>query len=141
MSTRKKIRLLCEEKDREALRPILEALSAKGFRISEGSGAPARDDVVLAVLSESFYADREKTDSLLSLVGSGAENVLPLQLDALPVPDMLKNALYARNIISAAGRDPALIAARIAAALPEKTSGMPRLLVLEGLCFLPWSAF
>ncbi len=136
MSTPKKVRLLCEEKDREALRPVLEALAAKGLRVSEGGGAPARDDVVLAVLSESFYADSEKTDRLLSLVGSGAENVLPLQLDAMAVPDTLKNALYARNIISAAGRDPALIAERIAAALPEKKSGLPRLLVLGGIVLL-----
>ena len=96
------IRLLCSDADREALQELLGQLRARGLQVSQD--APGKNDVVLAALSGSFYEDREKTDALLSLIGAGAENVLPLQLDAAPIPDTVKNALYARNIIPAAGR-------------------------------------
>ena len=115
--------------------PVLDALRAKGLRVSE-TGAAAKDDIVLAALSENFCADAEKTEALLDLLAAGAENVLPLQLDAAPIPDAVKNALYARNIIPAAGRDPAQIADRIAAALPKKKSKLPLILTAAALVLL-----
>ena len=125
--SKRKIRLLCSDADREALQELMAQLRARGLQVSEE--APGKNDVVLAALSESFYADREKTDALLGLIGAGAENVLPVQLDAAPIPDAVKNALYARNIIPAAGRDAAHTAERIAAALPDRPSILPRLLI------------
>ena len=125
--SKKMIHLLCADADREAMRELLGELRARGLPVSEG--APGKDDVVLAALSEAFYADSGKTEVLLDLVAAGAENVLPLQLDASPIPDTVKNALYARNIIPAAGRDAAHTAERIAAAIPDRPSVLPKLLI------------
>ena len=126
----KKIKILFDPADRERLQPILDALRGSGVKVSELSGAPARDEIVLAALSGHFYANEAASEKLLSLIGAGAENVLPLQLDELPIPETLKSALYSRNIIPAAGREPAQIAERITAAMPQKKSGLPRLLVI-----------
>ena len=100
--SKKVIHLLCSEADRAALQPVLDALKARGLRVSDQ--APGKNDLVLAVLSEGFYAEGGKTGALLDLIAAGAENVLPLQLDGAPIPDTIKNALYARNIIPASGR-------------------------------------
>ena len=100
----KKIKLLCSAADREALAPVIAQLKEKGLHVSElGSGADGKD-VVLAVLSEGFFADGSLKERLLGLIGAGAENVLPLHLDDAAIPSEIKNALYARNIIPAAGR-------------------------------------
>ena len=128
MSRKKEIRLLCAEADREALKPIVEQLNAKGFTVSDAKDAK-KDDIVLTALSVAFYADAEKTESLFGLIGKGAENVLPLQLDGTQIPDTVKNALYARNIIPAAGRDAAQIAERIAGAVPSAPSVLPKILI------------
>ncbi|MBQ7736278.1 MAG: hypothetical protein IJT62_00415 [Oscillospiraceae bacterium] len=130
---KREIRILNTPQDAAALEPVLEQLRAKGFRTAEAGESTRRSDVVLAVLSENFYADGEAVNRLLGLLGDGAENVLPLQLDAAPVPDELKNALYARNIIPAAGRESALIAERIAAALPKKNNRLPLILTAGAL--------
>ena len=125
--SKKVIHLLCSDGDRAALQPVLDALQAKGLRVS--GEVPEKNDLVLAVLSEAFYADNDKTDALLDLLAAGAENVLPLQLDGVPIPDAIKNALYARNIIPAAGRDAAHTAERIAAAIPHMPPVLPKLLI------------
>ena len=127
-----KIRLLSAEQDREALAPVLEQLRARGVRVSE-TETGGRDEVTLAVLSEAFYADRTLTDALLSRLSAGAENVLPLKLDAAPVPPQLKKALYARNIIPAEERSPEQLAERIRSAIPEKKSRLPLLLTAGAL--------
>ncbi len=121
------IRVLCAGADSERLRPVLDALSKKGLRVSDARNC-GKNDIILAALSESLYADPDRTDALLGLIGAGAENVLPLQLDGVPVPDTLKNALYARNIIPAAGREPEQIAERIVSALPRGKSRLPLIL-------------
>ena len=56
MST-KTIRSLCVEADREALRPIVEALAARGIKILDLTGKPSKSELVLAALSAAFYAD------------------------------------------------------------------------------------
>ena len=78
MNKSKHIRLLRCGADEEALKPIEEQLVRRGFRVDEG--AAGKDDVVLAVLSEAFYKDKDLTDRLLGLIGAGADKVLPLQL-------------------------------------------------------------
>ena len=136
MSKYKDIRVLASEGDREALKPLLDALSAKGLRVLDSDGAPKKDETVLAALSAHFYADEKAQQQLLDLIGAGAENVLPLQLDDSPMPDKLKNAIYARNIIPAAGRDVALIAERIVAALPKKKNPLPLVLSAAALVLI-----
>ena len=44
----KTVKVLFTEKDREALQPVLEALRAKGLRVSEAAGELRKDDTVLA---------------------------------------------------------------------------------------------
>ena len=122
------IRILAAENDREALRPILEALKQQGIPVKEGGTGPT-----LAVLSQSFFADSALTGTLLARLGAGAEQVLPLHLDGSELPEAVKNALYASNILSAADRDPALLAQRIAAALPERKRRTPLLLTIGAL--------
>ena len=132
--SKKVIHLLCSDADRPALQPVLDALQAKGLRVS--GEVPEKNDLVLAVLSEAFYADNDKTDALLDLLAAGAENVLPLQLDGVPSPDAIKNALYARNIIPAAGRDAAHTAERIVDALPKRKSKLPLILTASALVLI-----
>ena len=139
MNKSKHIRLLRCGADEEALKPIEEQLVRSGFRVDEG--AAGKDDVVLAVLSEAFYKDKDLTDRLLGLIGAGADKVLPLQLDDAPIPEQLKNALYARNIIPAAGRDASLIAERIISALPRKKSRLPLVLAAAGLALIALVGF
>ena len=129
---KKALHILCADRDRQALEPVLDTLRARGLRISEDPNA-GKGGLVLAVLSESMYADPEKTRALLELVGAGAETVLPLQLDAAPIPEALKKALYTRNIISAAGRDPEQLAERIATAIPSPPPVLPKILIAAAL--------
>ena len=124
---KKKIRLLAAPADREKLAPILEALGQKGASVTE-TGTPGKDDTVLAVLTESFYADETLCRRLLELLAAGAERVLPLQLDGGEMPDTLKNALYSRNILSAAGREAGHTAQRILDALPKRKTKLPLIL-------------
>ncbi|MBR0355532.1 MAG: leucine-rich repeat domain-containing protein [Oscillospiraceae bacterium] len=131
---KKQIRLLCAEADRAALQPVLDALESKGLRVSEK--APGKNDLVLAALSEAFCADAEKSEALLDLLAAGAEQILPLQLDGAPIPDAIRNALYARNIILAARRDAAHTAQRILDAVPREKSRLPLILGAAGILLL-----
>ncbi|MBR4472884.1 MAG: hypothetical protein IKS55_04525 [Oscillospiraceae bacterium] len=123
------LRVLCTEADRVSLQPILGALKEKGLRVSDAEGSLKKGELLLAVLSEQFFADEQKQKTLLEALGAGAENVLPLKLDESEVPDALMNALYARNIITATGRSPDLIAERVLSAIPEKKNNLPKLLI------------
>ena len=135
------IGLLISPDDREELQALLAQLNRRGLRVSERNDAAGKDDIVLAVLSEAFYKDKDLTDRLLGLIGAGADKVLPLQLDDAPIPERLKNALYARNIIPAAGRDASLIAERIVSALPRKKSRLPLVLAAAGLVLVALVGF
>ena len=132
----RQIKILFTEADKEALQPVLEALRAKGLRVSEAAGELRKDDTVLAALSGAFYADEKAAEKLLNLIGAGAENVLPLQMDSAPMPDTLKNAIYSRNIIPGAERSAEQIAEHVLAALPQKKSSMPKVLLLAGVALL-----
>ena len=61
--SKKVIHLLCSDADRAALQPVLDALKARGLRVSDQ--APGKNDLVLAVLSEGFYAESGKTGALV----------------------------------------------------------------------------
>lgn len=135
MNKRNTLNILCSAADRKLLGRLEEQLSLRGIRL-DNKKADGKNGVVLAVLSENFYSDDALTDTLLSLIGTGAENVLPLQLDGAPIPDRIKNALYARNIIPAAGREPSLIAERIVSSLPREKSRLPFLLSAAGIVLL-----
>lgn len=136
----KKIRLLYAEGDRETLAPILDQLKTKGVKFSEKAG-----QTVLAVLSSNLYADPEKTKALLDQLSAKGQNILPLQLDKTPIPDMIMNALFASNIIPTADREPEQIAQRIIDALPAPKNHLPKffiagalvLVALIGLFLLP----
>lgn len=123
------LRVLSAEADRDALRPILDALKEKGLRVSAAEGSLKKGEILLAALSGHFYADGEKQKTLLEALSTGAENVLPLKLDEAEIPEALMNALYTRNIIMADGRDASLIAERVLSAIPEKKSALPKLLI------------
>ena len=130
------IKILFTEADRARLQPLFEQLRAKGLRVQEAGDTLKTSEVVLAVLSENAYADRALVDRVLGLIGAGAETVLPLQLDGAAMPDALKNALYARNIIFAAERDDKLIAERIVDALPKKKNRLPLILSIAAVAFI-----
>ena len=130
------IKILFTEADRARLQPLFEQLGAKGLRAQEAGDTLKTSEVVLAVLSENAYGDKALVDRVLGLIGAGAETVLPLQLDGAAMPDALKNALYARNIIFAAERDDKLIAERIVDALPKKKNRLPLILSVAAVAFV-----
>ena len=129
MKTNAVLRVLCADADKEALQPILDTLKEKGLRISDAEGSLKTGEILLAALSERFYADGEKQKTLLEALSTGSERVFPLNLDGSEVPEALMNALYARNIITATDRSPELIAERVLSAIPEKKSALPKVLV------------
>ena len=135
MST-SRISLLYSKEDIDILQPVLDALGLKGIRASEYRAAVHKGGTVLAVLSDSFIKTPDLTDSLLDLLGSSPELVIPLHLDSSSLPDELKNALYSRNIIFASERDTDLIAERIASALPKKKNRLPLILSVAGIILL-----
>ena len=124
-----KINVLFTAKDKDLLDPVLEQLRSKGIRVSESGNGIQKKSVILAALSKNFYDDSEAVDKLLDLISQGAANVLPVRLDDTPVPDTVKNVLYSRNIIAAAGREAPQIAARIISALPETKPVLPVILI------------
>ena len=128
------VKLLMAQSDAGKVFPILDALKAKGITVSEA--APGKGGTILAVLSENFYADPGLKKALLGAVSAGGVNVLPLRLDSAAIPEDLKNALYARNIISTDERDSGLIADRIIDALPAKKNRLPLLLLAGGAVLL-----
>ena len=132
----KQIKILSAAQDRESLQPILRQLEQAGIRLSAAGNKVKKQELLLVVLSANFYADEKLQEVLLSHLAVGAENVLPLQLDDTPIPDRLKNALYARNIIPAAGRGAKQIAERITAAIPEPRPVLPKILIAAAIVLL-----
>ena len=132
----KHIYVLSAEQDWENLQPILNHLEQAGIRLSQVGDKAKKQDLLLVSLSEHFYDDEKLQEVLLSHLASGAENVLPLQLDDTPIPDRLKNALYARNIIPAANRDAAQIAERIKAAIPSSRPVLFKILIAAAIVLL-----
>ena len=66
MKKRAKLRLLASPADREALAPILDELKKSGASVTETGKGSGKGELLLAALSESFYADETLTGALLS---------------------------------------------------------------------------
>lgn len=136
MKKRAAIKLLAAPEDQEKLQGVLKQLRAQGMRISAADGALGKKDIVLAVLSDRFYGDENLRSMLFQQLAVGAENILPLKLGETPVPEDIMNLLFARNIITASGRDDALLAERILTAIPEKKNTMPMILSAAAVVLL-----
>ncbi len=106
--------------DAAAIEPIIAALREKGFRIAGESG---RDAAVLLVLSKAFASDEALQERFFALESAGRE-IIPVDLDGAPQPELVKAALIAKNAIAAQGRTPEEIAARVASAEIFQSGGV-----------------
>lgn len=128
MKKRALLKILAAPEDLESLRGVFEHLRGNGVKVSEESTGLGKKDMVLAVLSDRFYADEELKSKLFDLLAAGAENILPLNLADKPVPEDIMNLLFARNIIMPSGRSDEQLAERILSAIPEKKNYMTAIL-------------
>ena len=113
--------------DREKAQPVLEALRAKGFAISEAPDARKKDKAVLLFLSQSFAADEQAQARFFALESEGRE-IIPVDLDGSAQPELVRAALIAKNAIPAQGRTAEEIAARVASAEVFQAKGVSPLL-------------
>ena len=131
----KRLEIMAVADDLKAVEPVLAELKKKKIRITD-MGRRIKD-MVLVVLSSNFYSDTDAVNSLLSLIAKEPDKVIPMQLDTTPVPSTIKNALYSRNIIPAADREPELVADRIDASIPPVIpQGLLYLLIGGGVLLL-----
>ena len=96
---------LFSEKDRERVMPILEELDARGYALcgfeeDATSELARRASSVLAFTSPSFVADEPLHDVLLAADAANVP-VIPIQLEAAELPDVLASHLMATNAIMA----------------------------------------
>ncbi len=114
--------------DAERARPILDALKEKGFRTSDKAAAE------LLFLSESFAGDAAAQEAFFAADSAGRE-IIPIDLDGAPQPELIKSALIAKNAIAAVGRTDGEIAARVASApcFAQRKSALPKLLLAAAL--------
>ena len=127
--------------DGEAVRPILEALEKKGFRVKTGS-APRRGGVALLFLSAAFAADEELQQRFFAADSAGC-GIIPLDLDGAPQSELARSALIAKNAITAAGRTSDELAARVASAdaFASERRRLPRLLLAAALLLVLGAGF
>ena len=121
---------LYAENDREAVKPVLDALKLKNVTVTGGEN-PAPGSTVLLFLSENFSADEELQIKYFAAEGS-ALSVIPVNLDGSEPPELVKSALYARHTISAKDRSPEELAELIAAS-SEQTKPKSRLPIILGI--------
>ena len=121
---RKTIIPLFSPADEAAVRPILEALRAKGFAVSEAAAARKKDPVLL-FLSAAFAADGALQERFFAAEDAGAA-VIPVDLDGAAQPELIRSALMARSAILAQDRTPEEIAARVASAEGFGEKGRPK---------------
>ena len=107
--SRKTIRTLYAAADAEAARGVLDALRARGFRLTESKGP------VLLFLSAAFAADEAAQERFFAAESAGAA-VIPVDLDGAAQPELVRGVLIARNAIQARGRSGEEIAERVASA-------------------------
>ncbi len=110
---KRRVRTLFASADEAAVRPILEALRAKGFDIAEETDRPQRGEAMLLFLSEGFAASGELQERFFA---AGDAAVIPVDLDGAAQSELVREALIARNAIRAGGRSAAEIAERVASA-------------------------
>lgn len=136
MKKRAVIKLLAAPEDQERIRGLLDQLRKLGVRVSDTAGSLRKKDMVLAVLSEHFYDDEALKAQLFGQLAVGADTILPLNLGSCPIPEDIMNLLFARNIITASGRDDALLAERILSAIPEKKNHLSLILTVAAMVLL-----
>ena len=141
MKKRALVKLLAAAEDHAAVQGLLKQLRIHGVRVSESKGALKKRDIVLAVLSEHFYADEGLKNQLISQLAVGADAILPLKLGEDPVPEDIMNLLFARNIIMASGRNDSELAERILAAIPERKNRLPVVLALAAVALMLLGGF
>ena len=122
------IKILAVPEDQEKLQCVLQQLHSSGVEISQKNDSLGKKDMVLVVLTERFYQDEDLKERLFDQLAMGAENILPLDLGEVPIPEEIMNLLFARNIIMASGRSDEQLAARILSAIPEKKNPLPKIL-------------
>ena len=127
------IKTLYAEADRSKLDPILAALKAKGIQVSDQNAEG--EGTLLAAFGENFYTNESLKKALLDAVARN-EHILLLQVDECEIPDKIKNAVYARNIITVGDRSPELVADRIIDALPSQKSRSPIVFAVGGVVVL-----
>ena len=102
--------------DEPTVRPILDALKGKGFSVD-----PARkpkNGVVLFFLSANMREDMPEIDEFLRLDAQKSD-VIPVNLDGSAPPELIENAIMARNTIFAERYTAEELVDRIARALKK----------------------
>ena len=129
---KKKVAAIFAPSDTEQVRPILEALRARGITESaaEGKKTPGKGEVALLFLSKSFSADEAAQERFFA-ADSASVPVIPVDLDGSAPPQLVQSALMAKNAIATAGRTPEENAERIASAEVFKDGNklLPRILI------------
>ncbi len=97
--------------DEGRVRPILDALKAKGVTVR--TGAPGREDALLLFLSQNVQAEGPEADAFFRL-SPGRALVIPVNLDGSAPPEELQNALLARHGLDGAKYSAPELAERIA---------------------------
>ena len=121
--------------DEGQVKPILNALAARGLTVRSGA-APGKGDALVLFLSENL-ADNERVADDFFRLNPGRELVIPVNLDGCTPPEELQNALMARHTLDGAKYSAQELAERIArAALGERKSRLPLVLSLMGVAAL-----
>ena len=134
MALKKTVFPLYAAKDEPQVRPILDALSEKGFPVS---AKPDRRGAVLLFLSDRLSDEPQLSETFFRLDAKGFE-IVPVNLDGTKPPELIENALYSRNTIFAERYSTGELVSRIASAKPlqAKKSRLPLILALGAAALL-----
>ena len=132
---RKKLFPLYAAADAPAVQPILDALRAQGFPVSDR--APDRRGVLLLFLSDRLSDEQALSETFFRLDAKGFE-IVPVNLDGTKPPELIENALYSRNTIFAERYSTEELVNRIVSAKPlqAKKSRLPLVLALGAAALL-----
>ena len=122
--------------DAAKVKPILDALEAKGAALRDRQANPGKEDALLLFLSEGLKADGPEADAFFRL-NAGRELVIPVNLDGCTPPEELQNALMARHALDGRKYGPAELADLIARATrSEGKSRLPLILSVAAAVIL-----
>jgi len=82
--------------DEARVKPILDALAAKGVSVQKTS--PGKEDALVLFLSKNFDGEGPLADTFIRL-NAGRELVIPVNLDGSTPPEELESALMARHAL------------------------------------------
>ncbi|MBR4906261.1 MAG: hypothetical protein IKZ44_05335 [Clostridia bacterium] len=119
--------------DAEAVRPVLDALRKKGVPVRK-TDKPKRGDAVLLFLSENLKEDSPAAAQFFAIQSKTA-SLIPVALDESTPPELIKNALLARNTIAAERYSADELAERIASAVAKKNR-LPWIIGIAGAAVL-----